>query len=73
MSQRANRDESMNCQHTQCCLCLKRECQGTERFRSYGGLYVCGESCVNMAVSLAYNAACRLGGATEKPCGRGIR
>jgi hypothetical protein len=61
------------CNHPQCCICLKRECQQTvyeRRFKKYGNHHVCGESCLATAVSVAYYAACRLGGAQEKPCGR---
>jgi hypothetical protein len=62
----------MICEHPQCCICLKRECQQTRfqpRFKRYGGLPVCGDSCLATAVSVAYSAACRLGGCQEKPCG----
>ena len=64
----------MTCEHPQCCICLKRECQQSKferRFKPFtGGLYVCGESCLNTAVHVAYEAACRLGGVQEKPCGK---
>src|ERR1017187_8923036 len=61
-----------NCEHPQCCICLKRECQQgylQPRFKRYGGLLVCGDSCLSTAVSVAYAAACKLGGCQEKPCG----
>jgi len=54
----------MNCDHPQCCICLKRECQQSAfqpRFKKYGMHYVCGESCITTAVSVAYEAARRLG------------
>ena len=38
-------------------------------FQKYGGLYVCGDSCLSTAVRVAYNAACALGCPEEKPCG----
>lgn len=66
----------MSCEHPQCCICLKRECQQSKfepRFRSYGGLYVCGDSCVRTAINVAYDAACKLGGAVDKPCGCGTK
>lgn len=67
----------MNCDHPQCCICLKRECQQNfyaPRFKRYGGLVVCGESCLGTAVSVAYAAACKLGGTQEQPCcGRAIK
>lgn len=61
------------CDHKQCCLCLRRECQispAERHFRVLGGYMVCGESCIITAISVAHNAACRLGGVTEKPCGK---
>lgn len=66
----------MNCDHPQCCICLARECQQTiyqPRFRQYGGHYVCGESCLGVAVRVAYHAACALGGTVEKPCGKDMK
>jgi hypothetical protein len=57
------------CNHRQCCLCLKRECNVNRRFMRYGELYVCGDSCIATAINVAYHAACRLGGAQEQPCG----
>lgn len=66
----------MSCEHPQCCICLKRECQQSKfqpRFRKYGGHYVCGESCLATAVSVAYDAACRLGGVTDNPCGKAMQ
>jgi hypothetical protein len=63
----------VNCEHPQCCICLKRECQQSiyeRRFKTYGGLHVCGNSCLATALAVAYNAACRLGGVQDKPCGR---
>ena len=63
---------TVNCEHPQCCICLKRECQQTylqPRFKKYGGLPVCGDSCLSIAVSIAYAAACKLGGCQEKQCG----
>ena len=63
----------MNCEHPQCCICLKRECQQTvyePRFKKYGLLHVCGASCLTTAVSVAYEAARRLGCPQDKPCGR---
>ena len=71
-----NERELMNCHHPQCCICLKRECQQTmfvPRFKRYGGLLVCGDSCLSTAVSVAYAAACRLGGCQDKPCGRSTK
>lgn len=65
--------ETMNCNHPQCCICLKRECQQSmfeRRFMSFGGLFVCSESCIRTAISIAYEAACRLGCPEDKPCGR---
>ena len=58
-----------SCNHKQCCLCLKRECNVHRNFIQYGSLYVCGSSCVSTAVHLAYKAACMFGGAQEIPCG----
>lgn len=63
----------MKCEHNQCCICLKRECQQSilqPRFKKFGTHYVCGQSCITTAISVAYEAACRLGGVTEKPCGK---
>ena len=63
----------MNCEHPQCCICLKRECQQSQyvpRFKKYGGLLICGDSCLSTAVSVAYSAACKLGGCQEQPCGK---
>jgi hypothetical protein len=65
----------MTCNHPQCCICLKRECQQLvyePRFKSYGELYVCGASCLGTAVHVAYEAAVRLGCPEEKPCGRNL-
>lgn len=62
----------MNCEHPQCCICLKRECQQSfrePRFRRIGGHVICGDGCISTAISVAYAAACRLGGVGEKPCG----
>jgi hypothetical protein len=66
----------MNCDHRQCCICLRRECQQSiyePRFKSYGGLFVCGNSCLSTAVHVTYEAACRLGGVRDKPCGREVK
>lgn len=63
----------MKCNHAQCCICLERECQipiSQPRFRKFGGLTVCGESCITTAIAVTYHAACRLGVVTEKPCGK---
>lgn len=63
----------MTCEHPQCCICLKRECQdkrGWTRFQKYGSLYVCSESCIRSALNVAYHAACTLGCPEEKPCGK---
>lgn len=60
----------MSCEHNQCCLCLKRECQLHRNFKRFAGLMVCGDSCISRAVSLAHKAACMFGGDTEQPCGK---
>jgi hypothetical protein len=64
---------SARCEHPQCGICLKRECQQSmyePRFKRYGNVWVCGNSCLTTAVEVAYHAACRLGAAIEKPCGK---
>ena len=40
------------------------------RFRKYGGYWICSEACLAKAVRVAYHAACALGGAVDRPCGR---
>lgn len=63
--------ESKQCEHRQCCICLKRECNRPgKRFMDYGSYIVCSDSCVIAAISVAYYAACRLGGAIEEDCGK---
>ncbi len=63
---------SENCEHPQCCICLKRECQQSAHrpFQKHGSLYVCGGSCLATAVKVAYQAACSLGSPEDKPCGK---
>lgn len=62
----------MNCNHAQCCICLKRECQQSlclPRFKRFGSYVICGESCIQTAI----DAARRLGGVQEQPCGRAVK
>ena len=63
---------SPSCNHQQCCICLKRQCQAERpyEFKRFGEFIVCGTSCVIAALSVAYYAACRLGGNVEQPCGK---
>jgi hypothetical protein len=61
-----------DCKHSQCCLCLRRECQlpmTFPRFKKFGTLMCCVD-CMGVAVHVAYEAARRLGNVVEKPCGR---
>ena len=57
------------CNHTQCSICLRRECHtGIGKCREFGELMVC-PYCVAKAVSWAHKSAMQWGGDYgEQPC-----
>jgi hypothetical protein len=59
------------CNHKQCAICFRRQCQDWSRTLVKFGSVIACDLCVSKAVQWAYKTACMWGGSEiEQPCGR---